>query len=184
MINELDVLHDMARRLERLGIQYMLTGSFAMNYYGCPRMTRDVDIVVAIPPDKIKALVADLQPEYYVDEQAVREAVGTLFMFNVIHLEATIKIDFVIRKDTEYRQLEFARRRQIDSDGTMLWIVSSEDLILSKLEWSRESHSLQQRADIGNLLPTVADADYLHTWARKLGVAEKLQQIEDDRHTS
>lgn len=182
MLNELDVLHDMARRLERLGIQYMLTGSFAMNYYGCPRMTRDVDIVVAIPPGKIRALVADLQVEYYVDELAVRDAVASRFMFNVIHLDATIKIDFVIRKDTEYRHLEFARRRQIDSSGTPLWIVSPEDLILSKLEWSRESHSLQQSADIGNLLPSVVDADYLHSWAGKLGVAEKLQQIEHERH--
>jgi hypothetical protein len=39
--NELDVLRDVSHRLEEQGIEFMLTGSVAMNYYAQPRMTRD-----------------------------------------------------------------------------------------------------------------------------------------------
>jgi len=45
---ELEVLQDATERLERAGIQYMLTGSIALSYYAQPRMTRDIDLVVEL----------------------------------------------------------------------------------------------------------------------------------------
>ena len=48
MVNELDVVRDLAGKFEQAGIAYMLTGSFAMNYYAQPRMTRDIDGVVEL----------------------------------------------------------------------------------------------------------------------------------------
>lgn len=48
METELDILRDVSERLESAGIEYMLTGSVAMNYYAQPRMTRDIDLVVAL----------------------------------------------------------------------------------------------------------------------------------------
>src|SRR6187401_3070649 len=50
MQNELDIVRDVSRRLEQGGLAYMLTGSMAMNYYAQPRMTRDIDLVVALAP--------------------------------------------------------------------------------------------------------------------------------------
>ena len=50
MQNELDIVRDVSGRLERGGFSFMLTGSMAMNYYAQPRMTRDIDIVVALTP--------------------------------------------------------------------------------------------------------------------------------------
>ena len=48
MQNELDIVRDVSRRLDGGGLAYMLTGSMAMNYYAQPRMTRDIDLVVAL----------------------------------------------------------------------------------------------------------------------------------------
>ena len=48
MTPELETLLDMVGRLESAGIDYMLTGSMALNCYATPRMTRDVDFVVAL----------------------------------------------------------------------------------------------------------------------------------------
>ncbi len=47
MNSELEVLLDVVARLEDAGIDYMLTGSVAMSVYVEPRMTRDIDVVVA-----------------------------------------------------------------------------------------------------------------------------------------
>ena len=47
MTPELKTMRDMVERLESAGIDYMLTGSMALNCYATPRMTRDVDLVVA-----------------------------------------------------------------------------------------------------------------------------------------
>ena len=48
MQNELDIVRDVSARLDAATIGYMLTGSMAMNYYAQPRMTRDIDLVVAL----------------------------------------------------------------------------------------------------------------------------------------
>jgi hypothetical protein len=45
---ELLALQDLSARFEGAGIAYMLTGSLAMSYYARPRMTRDIDLVVAL----------------------------------------------------------------------------------------------------------------------------------------
>ena len=56
MLSELDVLRDLVARLDGAGIEYMLTGPVAMNFYAQPRMTRDVDLVVALHLGQICAL--------------------------------------------------------------------------------------------------------------------------------
>ena len=56
MLSELDVLRDVTGRLEAARIEYMLTGSMAMNYYAEPRMTRDIDLVVALRPGDAEKL--------------------------------------------------------------------------------------------------------------------------------
>jgi hypothetical protein len=53
-------------------------------------------------------------------------------------------------------------------------------LILSKLEWSRESRSEQQRRDVGLLLATPLDRAYLDEWAARLGLAGLLKEIENE----
>jgi len=46
MKNEIDIIRDLANKFAEGGIDYMLTGSLAMNYYAQPCMTRDIDVVV------------------------------------------------------------------------------------------------------------------------------------------
>ncbi len=48
MTEELDILRIISERLRAADVPFMLTGSFALGYYGKPRMTRDLDFVVAL----------------------------------------------------------------------------------------------------------------------------------------
>lgn len=176
-MNELDVLQDVAERLNRLGIPYMLTGSMAMNYYAVPRMTRDVDIVISLSPDNIGKFISELESDYMIVEEAVVDAVDSEFMFNAIHNESIVKVDFVCRKRDEYRLLEFERRRIVNPNGVDIFIVSPEDLVLSKLVWMKDSESEMQAKDIENLLPKITEEEYLSEWAEKLGVKQLLQRI-------
>lgn len=111
--NELDIMRDVSGRLEGAGIAYMLTGSMAMNYYAHPRMTRDIDIVVALTPAETDRVVALFEADYYVSREAVRNSIAQESIFNLIHNESVIKVDCIIRKNTPYRQTEFERRARI-----------------------------------------------------------------------
>ena len=144
MLNEIDVLKDVTGRLDRIGAPYMLTGSLALSFYAKPRMTRDIDLVVSMNTHSTDALVRELNPAYYISAEAARAAIARRSMFNAIHLESAIKIDFVVRKDEPYRLKEFERRQNISIGEFDVWVVSKEDLILSKLFWARDSHSDMQ----------------------------------------
>ena len=176
MQNELDVIRDIAEKFAQAGIEYMVTGSVAMNYYTQPRMTRDIDVVVALKPKDVDMVTALFQSDYYVDRTAVSRAVASELLFNIIHSEAFIKVDCIVRKNTEYRRLEFERRREVSIQDVSVWIVSKEDLIISKLYWARDSHSEFQLRDVKNLLVSGYDVAYLEQWTRELGLYVLLQE--------
>ena len=169
-MNEIDIVRDMSRGFEQAGIQYMLTGSMAMNYYAQPRMTRDIDVVIAIAPEDIDRVVALFRPQYYLTEDSIREALVNESIFNLIHQDSVIKVDCIVRKRSEYRRVEFERRQRISILDFTTFIVSKEDLIISKLIWAKDSHSEIQLGDVKNLLATGCDAAYLQRWTRELGL--------------
>jgi hypothetical protein len=65
MQNELDIVRDVSARLDGVNIAYMLTGSMAMNYYAQPRMTRDIDVVVALRPADAARVVQLFSPDMF-----------------------------------------------------------------------------------------------------------------------
>ena len=93
----------------------------------------------------------------------------------------TRDIDLVIRLASEqsdqYRQQEFARRRLVSLGDFETWIVSREDLILSKLYWTRDSKSELQLRDVKNLLMVECDMSYLFSCAEDLGVKALLTEV-------
>jgi hypothetical protein len=175
-MSEIDIVRDISRRFEQVDIPYMLTGSMAMNYYAQPRMTRDIDVVVAISPDDVSRAVALFRPDYYVSEENIRESIDHQSIFNLIHQESVIKVDCIIRKSSEYRRVEFERRQKIPILDFTTFIVTKEDLIISKLFWAKDSHSEIQLGDVRNLLATGYDAAYLQHWTRKLGLDKLLKE--------
>lgn len=179
-MNEIDVVRDISRKFEQASIAYMLTGSMAMNYYAQPRMTRDIDVVVALQPKDVETVVRVFSPEYYVAPEAVSESVAHASIFNLIHQESVIKVDCIVRKPTEYRVKEFERRRAIKILDFTTFIVSKEDLILSKLFWAKDSHSEMQLRDVKNLLATGYEAAYLERWTRELGLDTLWQECLHD----
>jgi hypothetical protein len=177
MTTELDVLGLVSDRLSASSVPFMLTGSFALAYYATPRMTRDLDIVVALNERDIGVLVAAFASDFYIDADAARTAILSERMFNLMHLESGVKVDFIVRKSAEFRQVEFARRQPVAIAGIRTWIVSREDLILSKLVWALQSNSELQRRDIQQLLVGAIDLDYIRKWAPPLGVTTLLDAL-------
>jgi len=175
-MNEIDIVRDISRRFEQAGIAYMLTGSMAMNYYAQPRMTRDIDVVIAIGPEDVGRVAALFRPDYYVSEENIRESLAHESIFNLIHQESVIKVDCIIRQSSDYRRVEFERRERISILDFTTFIVSKEDLIISKLFWAKNSHSEIQLADVQNLLSTGYDADYLQHWTGELVLDNLLNE--------
>jgi len=159
--------------LSRYGIQSM------MNYYAQPRMTRDLDVVVELTAADAGHVTALFAGDFYCDPDTIRDAIVHQGMFNLIHTERVVKVDCIVRKDTLYRRTEFARRRSVPLDDVMIWVVSAEDLLLSKLYWAKDTHSELQLSDARNIIASVTELDwcYLEHWAEHLGVASMLAEV-------
>ena len=179
MSEELEVLKTVTQRLADASIPYMVTGSIAANFYALPRMTRDIDIVVELSERDVDRVVEIFHEDFYIEPGTVLEAVREKGMFNIIHMPYVIKVDFVVRKDSDYRREEFSRRRRVSVEGHDLFIVAPEDLIISKLDWSRDTHSEVQLADVRNLLACVGglDRDYLARWTNRLGLDSLYREV-------
>lgn len=180
MSAELSVLRIVSERLEGAGIAFMLTGSFALTYYATPRMTRDLDFVVACEEQSVKRLVSLFSHDFYVDEDAARSAVRLQRLFNLMHFNSGIKVDMIVRKDSEYRITEFERRQRVQIGSVMTWIASREDLILSKLVWARDTRSELQRRDVNALLGQSVDVQYVTGWASRLSVDDLWDEIRNE----
>lgn len=168
----LDFLKRMCGILETAQIPYMLSGSLALNVYTVPRMTRDIDMIVALQESNLDLFLSFFPSKsYYVSPIAALEAVRAPGMFNIIDYESGYKLDVIVLKPDLYRQTEFQRRVRTGVLGFLAYIVQPEDLILSKLLWIQQLDSERQRTDIQHLLalPEI-DSDYLNHWISELNL--------------
>jgi hypothetical protein len=175
-----DVFRRITTALDRAGIGYMLTGSFASAHYGVPRSTQDIDLVIEATPAELRTFVASLSSnEYYADLDSALEAHKRQSMFNVIDLATGWKIDLIIRKSRAFSQEEFRRRQRVSLHDVPLFVASAEDVVISKLEWAKLAQSRRQLEDAAAILRVRGEAldhSYLAKWVAELGLTDEWNE--------
>ena len=176
-----EVLFDTSRKLDDAGIPHMLTGSFALAFYVHEfRGTNDLDIVIEARADHVGPLMT-MFPEsddWYISESAVREAITQHRMFNVINSATGLKLDLIQLKTDEFEQLKFSRRQRVERDGVGFWIITPEDLLLSKLAWGKRGASALQANDVRVLIRDYPELDwsYANKWIDSLGLRDWFEE--------
>ncbi len=168
---------------EQLGVLYHIGGSVASSIYGILRATIDADLIADLRLEHVRPLVIQLQTDYYIDEDMIRDAIKRRSSFNVIHLDTMLKVDVYIPKFRSFDQEELRRAQQeVLLEGTRPFNVASpEGTILNKLEWYRMGGEVSDRQwnDILGVLKvqgTSLDIDYLQKWAANLRVTDLLER--------
>ena len=170
-----DLLARVVEVFERIQIPYLVTGSIASMAYGEPRLTNDIDVVAGILEAHIPELLAAFpEEEFYISEEAVRDAVLRRDQFNIIHPASGLKVDVMIRKDTAFDRSRFSRAQIIRPVETYrAAFASPEDVIIKKMEYYREGGSEKHLRDIASMLRISAvdiDKTYVEEWADRLGL--------------
>ncbi len=181
-MDQADLLRLVVTVLERLRVPYLVTGSTATIYYGEPRFTNDIDIVVQLPAARVADFCRLFPPaEFYLDEASVRDAVAASGQFNVIHPGSGLKVDFIIPPDTPFERSRFGRvvraRPESDFEATF---AAPEDVIVKKLEYYAAGGSEKHLRDITGILKTSGarvDRDYIAQWAAQLGVTQVWEAV-------
>ena len=169
----------MVSLIEKLDLPFLLTGGVVSSYYGEPRSTQDVDIVMKITPAQIglaNKIVELLQDDFYVNLDACREAIIEETLFQAIDKETFYKVGIHVKGIVPQ---EFERGVKVEIfEGFIAPVVSVEDAILSKLLWINMG-SGRSRQDVVRILQNKheMDTEYLETTAKQLGVGEILDEL-------
>ena len=163
--------------LGKAGIDYMLGGAIAVWSWGEPRSTQDVDLVVHLRVEQVRALSKELEKvaiflpvDIIVD--ALSETRGDLPL-NAIHGSSGYKAEmFLVREDDALRKAAFARRVQVDFGGQagVVYVHSPEDIIIYKLLYYALSQQTKHVRDIGSILKIKGDEldyAYIEKWVAK-----------------
>ena len=185
-----DLLRYVARAFERIDLRYFVTGSTVTIFYGEPRLTNDIDIVVDLSERQIAEFCRQFpETEFYVSEAAVREAVRRKTQFNIIHPASGLKVDVIIPEPTPFNRSRFGRVRHVHPEEDFEASFSSpEDAIIKKMEYYRQGGSEKHLRDIAGVLKASGeqiDRAYITRWANEMGLDDIWSKIQEslDRPT-
>jgi hypothetical protein len=178
-----ELLRHAAQTLDRLSIPYFVTGSFAGILYGEYRMTNDIDIVVDLRREQLDAFLAAFPlVTFYVDRDAVAQAIRDRFQFNVIDKESLAKVDFIMAGGSLHDRdaLRRARRIRAAIDYDVAY-AAPEDLLLKKLVFCKDSGSEKHLRDCVGILKKSRDSldmAYLEQWVDWLDVLLQWREVQ------
>lgn len=177
-----ELLKHIANTFDSLGIRYLTTGSIASIFYGEPRFTNDIDVVADIREEHILALLKHFpESEFYLSEDAIRDAIKHKYQFNIIHPSSGLKVDIIIRKDDDFNDSRFERVKRFSSiEETAVNFSSPEDVIIMKMKYYKEGGSEKHIRDITGMMKIsgeMIDKDYIGYWAKRLAILDIWETI-------
>ncbi len=175
----ISTLQRATQALQQVGISYHLTGGLASSYYGEPRLTQDIDFVVAMKQEDIAVLIQILAPQFLVDLEAMEDAVSNDRLFQGLDQETFLKVDFHVGGSVRG---EFERSVETELfPGVVVSIASKCDAIVSKLLWIKAGSGKSRQDVLGMLLdPDPIEEALLLDLAEEHGVADILVGIRDE----
>lgn len=176
-MSHIELLKFVGTAFNRIGAEWMLTGSVVSNFFGAIRTTHDIDFVLDLRAAQINDLVAAFPPEeFFLQPHTVREAYASGGMFQILHEASGIKLGFWLLKDDPFTLSCFDRRQRRDVEGVSIPLQSPEDCIIQKLWWSKQcGGSEKQLKDVLQVYELQArnlDRAYVERWVRQLGLGE------------
>lgn len=155
------LLGPVSSALGRAGLQAVLFGGEAVNFWSEPRATHDVDLMLPADGPAVRRFVADLLETGFalVRQQDDGSPSGPDFL-RLVHTMSGHGLDIEVAK-TDYQDLIFERGVQSLYEGVL--VVSPEDLLILKLLANR--HRDIADLDVIGKRPGL-DWGYVERWAR------------------
>jgi hypothetical protein len=161
-------------------VQFAIVGSLAASEWGVVRSTRDVDLIALVARDHASHIVAALNNhDVYIPVDDALHALAGGGSFNVLHPSTGGKVDIFVVLDTDdFEVMRLQRRVPAEIFGIPSFVVTPEDVVLSKLLWRKESRSDIQWRDCAEIVAALdLDIDHMKRWADRLDIRDDLDNL-------
>lgn len=178
-MNQVEVLSYFLKALNSLRIPYMITGAYAVSYYGMPRATHDLDVVIEIAAKDIEKICRKLKKTCEIDEKMIENAVQYRTHFSVIYSKGDLRADLWILKNKPIENVKFERRQKISLFSVSTFMISPEDIILTKLDWYKRSKNTKHLDDAVGIIKVQdkkLDTIYIKNVIDKLEIKKYWEQ--------
>ena len=165
-----------AEALEACGIPFLLSGSFASNFYGIPRSTRDADFVLQTQRAVGAEFVKHLGDDFLLDPQLSFETNTGTYRQVLRHKKNAFKVELFLLSQDPHDQSRFQRRRAVELHDRRLWLPSPEDVVVTKLRWARGKDKDDVR-DVMAVQRDKLDWGYIKDWCRRHSTLDLMEQI-------
>jgi len=175
-----EIVRRVVDALEQLGVPYMLVGSFSSNAYGVARNTQDADFVVQLDRITVSQLAAKLWPDFQLDPQTSFETI-TATTRHVLNVPAEdFKVELFLLSDDPHDRARFERRRRMEVLGGPAYLPSPEDVVITKLRWSRHGNRQKDLSDARDVIAVSGpqlDWAYIERWCDEHGTRKLLDDL-------
>lgn len=166
--------------LAAAGISYLLVGSFSSSLYGIPRSTRDAGFVLQADSTLLGVALAKLRAAFQVEPQLAFETITGTTKQVLVTEGGAFKIELFFLSTDEHDQERFRRRKPIRVWDRDVYVPTAEDVIVTKLRWSRQGKRQKDAEDVANVMMVQLDRldfEYLRKWCGSHGTLDLLEQI-------
>jgi hypothetical protein len=165
-----------AEALETCGIPFLLSGSFASNYYGIPRSTKDADFVLQAEQAVGPEFARQLGEDFILDPQLSFETNTGTFRQVLRHKRKAFKVELFLLSQDAHDQSRFKRRRAVQLHDQQIWLPSAEDVVVTKLRWARGKDKDDVR-DVMAVQRDKLDWAYIEQWCGQHGTLALLEEV-------
>jgi len=174
-----EILKLVCKNFDENNIDYVIVGGFAAIFYGNPRTTMDLDVVIQIGENTgIEKVVKFFKENgFFADTNDMIDAFKEHSHCTVEFKETMFRVDIKgVYNEMDKRTIK--NKIKTDFHGTTIYIASAEDTIINKLLCAREQ-------DIKDALGIYArqigklDENYLEKEAKRRGVYDKFSEIKE-----
>ena len=174
-----------AELAERLGLRWYVFGAQAVNLYGFPRATADLDLTIDLVRLAPRALIRELEKAGFSARFADEEFITATRVIPVVHRATKLPIDLVIAgPGLEQQFLDEVQLQRIGNRRVP--VISAENLIVTKLLAARPKDLEDVRelvASRGSTLDHERINELLALLEQALGQSDLLplyQQLRDE----
>lgn len=175
MLSISETLRNLVQVFEKLKVDYMLIGGYALPAYGLVRATVDIDMAIMRLPEPRQVEQELTKAGFQVSSFSPETP-----WFIVTSMKAVVEVEVWTKPDGIVMDAECLRRRRRTKIGKYeYWIVGPEDFIVNKL--SRGDRRVQDEADVLSVLMNnrlKLDVSYLQSIAERAGVLPLLKTLE------
>ncbi|MGY5871847.1 MAG: nucleotidyltransferase [Candidatus Thorarchaeota archaeon] len=167
-----EILQYVCSYLNEQGIDYVIVGGVAVMYYGVPRTTVDIDILLQIDETAINPFSEFLISKGFdASADDMRAAFAECSHSTIFYLDSALRLD-IQGINSQFDQMTIDRAVTIDLFDVILKLGSLEDTLINKILFQGEQ-DLRDAHGIYRINHELLNISYIEDTCKMLGIFEK-----------